>query len=71
MIGYIVGVVAIVLSSFTDCCCVVRYTIGPVYRESKVLGSHPREIHECTFDIVSPSPSRFAPQYLFSWSLKP
>ena len=35
-----------------------RYSIAPVFRESKVLGSHPRECFECQFDIVTPSPGR-------------
>ena len=33
-----------------------RYTISPVYHESKVLGAHPREQFEAQFDIVTPSP---------------
>jgi translation initiation factor 2-alpha kinase 4 len=33
-----------------------RYTISPVYNESKVLGAHPREQFEAQFDIVTPSP---------------
>ena len=37
-----------------------RYTISAVFRESKVLGSHPREQYECQFDIVTPNPGRSA-----------
>ncbi|GAB6026062.1 hypothetical protein CHUAL_012266 [Chamberlinius hualienensis] len=33
-----------------------RYFISPVYRERKVFGCHPRELLDCTFDIVTPSP---------------
>lgn len=30
-----------------------RYSIDKVFRERRLLESHPREIFECTFDIVS------------------
>lgn len=33
-----------------------RYAIERVYREKKVLGSHPTEFYECAFDIISPTP---------------
>ncbi|CAG9859480.1 unnamed protein product [Phyllotreta striolata] len=33
-----------------------RYTIERVYREKKVYGFQPRELFECAFDIVSPTP---------------
>lgn len=38
-----------------------RYIISRTYRESKVLGSHPRELCECVFDIVSPNPGCLVP----------
>ncbi|XP_012147021.2 eukaryotic translation initiation factor 2 alpha kinase Gcn2 isoform X1 [Megachile rotundata] len=34
-----------------------RYAIERVFREKKVLGFHPRELYECAFDIVSPTPN--------------
>jgi Histidyl-tRNA synthetase len=36
--------------------CLKRYTIDKVYREKRVFGFHPRELYECAFDIVTPSP---------------
>uniref|UniRef100_A0A8D8LTM2 non-specific serine/threonine protein kinase n=2 Tax=Cacopsylla melanoneura TaxID=428564 RepID=A0A8D8LTM2_9HEMI len=33
-----------------------RYCIDRVYRERRVLGFHPRELVECAFDIVTPTP---------------
>ncbi|XP_026672144.1 uncharacterized protein LOC108628228 [Ceratina calcarata] len=33
-----------------------RYAIERVFREKKVLGFHPRELYECAFDIISPTP---------------
>ncbi|XP_046628055.1 eIF-2-alpha kinase GCN2 [Neodiprion virginianus] len=33
-----------------------RYAIERVYREKKVHGFHPRELYECAFDIISPTP---------------
>ncbi|XP_017783992.1 PREDICTED: eIF-2-alpha kinase GCN2 [Nicrophorus vespilloides] len=36
-----------------------RYSIEKVYREKKVFGFLPRELYECAFDIVSPSPGNF------------
>ncbi|KAK5647909.1 hypothetical protein RI129_002801 [Pyrocoelia pectoralis] len=36
-----------------------RYAIERVYREKKVFGFHPRELYECAFDIVTPSPGNF------------
>ena len=36
-----------------------RFCISPVYKESKVLGFHPKEHLECQFDIVSPSQERY------------
>ncbi|XP_064390621.1 eIF-2-alpha kinase GCN2-like isoform X2 [Halichondria panicea] len=38
-----------------------RYSIACVYRESRVLGFHPREHIECQFDIVSPSQDSLVP----------
>ncbi|XP_052872416.1 eIF-2-alpha kinase GCN2 [Anopheles cruzii] len=32
-----------------------RYSIGRVYREKKVFNFHPKQVHECAFDIVTPS----------------
>ncbi|CAK9814660.1 eIF-2-alpha kinase GCN2 [Anthophora quadrimaculata] len=34
-----------------------RYAIEKVFREKKVLGFHPRELYECAFDIISPTPN--------------
>lgn len=36
-----------------DACPLRRYAIEKVYRSRKVFGCHPRELHECAFDIVS------------------
>lgn len=33
-----------------------RYSVERVYREKKVFGFLPRELYECAFDIVTPSP---------------
>ncbi|CAL7948676.1 unnamed protein product [Xylocopa violacea] len=33
-----------------------RYAIERVFREKKVSGFHPRELYECAFDIISPTP---------------
>ncbi|XP_050471218.1 eIF-2-alpha kinase GCN2 isoform X3 [Bombus huntii] len=33
-----------------------RYAIERVFREKKVLGFHPRELYECAFDIINPTP---------------
>uniref|UniRef100_A0A2M4AAW2 non-specific serine/threonine protein kinase n=1 Tax=Anopheles triannulatus TaxID=58253 RepID=A0A2M4AAW2_9DIPT len=32
-----------------------RYSIGRVYREKKVFNFHPKQVHECAFDIVTPT----------------
>lgn len=32
-----------------------RYAIEKVYREKKIFDSHPRELFECAFDIVTPT----------------
>lgn len=32
-----------------------RYSIGRVYREKKVFNFHPKQIHECAFDIITPN----------------
>uniref|UniRef100_A0A336LN81 non-specific serine/threonine protein kinase n=1 Tax=Culicoides sonorensis TaxID=179676 RepID=A0A336LN81_CULSO len=32
-----------------------RYRIGRVYREKKVFNFHPKQIHECAFDIITPN----------------
>ena len=34
-----------------------RYNIGNVYRDTKISRTHPKEIKECTFDIVSDAAS--------------
>lgn len=36
-----------------------RYAVDKVYRERRVFGSHPREVFECSFDIVSSLPCKF------------
>lgn len=38
-----------------------RYTISRVFRENKLVGAHPREVLECAFDIITPSPGSFFP----------
>ncbi|XP_030854895.1 eIF-2-alpha kinase GCN2 isoform X1 [Strongylocentrotus purpuratus] len=38
-----------------------RYSIERVYRERKLFGSHPRELTECAFDIVTNSPGSLQP----------
>lgn len=35
--------------------CFKRYTIDKIYRQRRILGTHPKEIIECNFDIVSPT----------------
>ncbi|XP_065212792.1 eIF-2-alpha kinase GCN2 isoform X2 [Planococcus citri] len=37
-----------------------RYTVDRVFRERRMLGVHPKENFECTFDIVSPNSSNLA-----------
>lgn len=34
-----------------------RYSVGRVYREKKVFNFHPKQLYECAFDIITPSPS--------------
>lgn len=34
-----------------------RYSISDVYRDTKISRNHPKEIKECSFDIVTDSPS--------------
>lgn len=41
--------------------CFRRYSIERVYRERKLFGSHPRELTECAFDIVTNSPGSLQP----------
>lgn len=36
--------------------CFRRFLIERVYREKKVFGFLPRELYECAFDIVTPTP---------------
>ncbi|KAK9685767.1 hypothetical protein QE152_g37698 [Popillia japonica] len=36
-----------------------RFSIERVFREKKVFGYIPRELYECAFDIVAPSPGNF------------
>ncbi|XP_077285683.1 eukaryotic translation initiation factor 2 alpha kinase Gcn2 isoform X2 [Arctopsyche grandis] len=44
-----------------------RYSIERVYREKKIFGFHPRELYECAFDIVTPTPGNlFAEAELLS-----
>ena len=38
-----------------------RFDIGCVYRASKILGAHPKELYECVFDIVTSSPEDLVP----------
>lgn len=38
-----------------------RYSVERVYREKKVFGFLPRELYECAFDIVSPTPGNHMP----------
>lgn len=33
-----------------------RYSVGRVYREKKVFNFHPKQLYECAFDIVTPTP---------------
>lgn len=37
-----------------------RYSMDKVFRERRMLGTHPKEIFECTFDVVSSSSSNLA-----------
>lgn len=34
-----------------------RYSVGRVYREQKVFNFHPKQLHECAFDIITPCPT--------------
>lgn len=36
-----------------------RYSVDKVFREKRILSTHPKEIFECTFDIVSSCPSEY------------
>ena len=36
-----------------------RYSIDRVYREKKIFNFHPKQLFECSFDIVSPSRGNF------------
>ena len=38
-----------------------RFDIGCVYRDTKILGAHPKELYECVFDIVTSSPEDLVP----------
>ncbi|CAH1791711.1 unnamed protein product [Owenia fusiformis] len=38
-----------------------RYHIGRVFREKKLFGLHPKELIECTYDIVSPNNASLLP----------
>ena len=38
-----------------------RYSIERVYREKKLFGSHPKELTECAFDIVTNAPTSLQP----------
>ena len=33
-----------------------RYSVGRVYREKKAFNFHPRQLYECAFDIITPTP---------------
>ena len=37
------------------------FDIGCVYRDTKILGAHPKELYECVFDIVTSSPEDLVP----------
>ena len=38
-----------------------RFDIGCVYRDTKSLGAHPKELYDCVFDIVTSSPEDLVP----------
>ncbi|XP_048580135.1 eIF-2-alpha kinase GCN2-like isoform X3 [Nematostella vectensis] len=38
-----------------------RFDIGCVYRDKRILGAHPKELYECAFDIISPTPEGNVP----------
>lgn len=38
-----------------------RFDIGCVYRDKRILGSHPKELYECVFDIVTSTPENLVP----------
>lgn len=35
-----------------------RYTVGRIYRDHKIINSHPKQMYECVFDIISPEGSK-------------
>lgn len=38
-----------------------RFDIGCVYRDKRILGSHPKELYECVFDIVTSTTQNLVP----------
>ena len=38
-----------------------RFDIGCVYRDKRILGSHPKELYECVFDIVTGTQENLVP----------
>ena len=38
-----------------------RFDIGCVYRDKRILGSHPKELYECVFDIVTSTSENLVP----------
>ena len=38
-----------------------RFDVGSVYRVSRSLGAHPKELYECVFDIVTSTPENLVP----------
>lgn len=35
-----------------------RYSVGRIYREKKVFNFHPKQLYECAFDIITPTPGK-------------
>ena len=38
-----------------------RFDIGCVYRDKKIMGTHPKELYECAFDIITSSKDSLVP----------
>lgn len=40
-----------------------RYSVGRVYREKKVFNFHPKQLYECAFDVITPTPTSHISEY--------
>lgn len=40
-----------------------RYSVDRVYREKKMFNLHPKQLYECAFDIITPTPTSDVSEY--------